>query len=76
MTTALGMVRAGLGIAVLPESAGVADNIPQVRKLAIVRPVLSRKVEIVRRKDRSLSPAALGLMAMVHECAQKLASAT
>lgn len=57
MSTAIGMVRAGLGVAVLPEVA--ANGQPRdVKCLPIVRPVLSRRIEIFEKKDRSLSPAA------------------
>ena len=58
MSTAVGMVRAGLGIAVLPEAAVGAEKIHEVRRLLISRPSLSRRIEIIRRKDRSLSSAA------------------
>ncbi|HTW81543.1 MAG TPA: LysR family transcriptional regulator [Terracidiphilus sp.] len=58
MSTAIGMVRAGLGIAVLPEAAVGAEKIHEVRRLLISRPSLSRRIEIIRRKDRSLSSAA------------------
>ncbi len=58
MTTAIGMVRAGLGIAILPESAATLENPGQMRCVFIARPTLSRKIEIIQRKDRSLSPAA------------------
>jgi LysR family carnitine catabolism transcriptional activator len=58
MTTAIGMVRAGLGIAILPESAATLENPGQMRCVLIARPTLSRKIEIIQRKDRSLSPAA------------------
>ena len=58
MSTAIGLVSAGLGIAVLPEAAAGLDRARDTRRLSISRPVLSRKVEILRRKDRSLSSAA------------------
>jgi LysR family transcriptional regulator, carnitine catabolism transcriptional activator len=58
MSTAIGLVRAGLGIAVLPEAAVGAEQVREVRRLLISRPSLSRRIEIIRRKDRSLSSAA------------------
>jgi LysR family transcriptional regulator, carnitine catabolism transcriptional activator len=58
MSTAIGLVRAGLGIAVLPEAAVGAEKVREVRRLLISRPSLSRRIEIIRRKDRSLSSAA------------------
>ena len=65
MTTAIGMVRAGLGIAILPESAVYLENAGEMRSLPIVRPTLSRKIEIIQRKDRSLSPAATRLVEII-----------
>ena len=58
MSTAIGLVRAGLGIAVLPEAAVGAEKVREIRRLIISRPSLSRRIEIIRRKDRSLSSAA------------------
>lgn len=58
MSTAVGLVRAGLGIAVLPEAAVGAERAREIRRLLISRPSLSRRIEIIRRKDRSLSSAA------------------
>jgi len=59
MATAIGMVRAGLGIAILPEVAEYGEGSSQTHRLAISKPVLSRKIEVIQRRDRSLSPAAL-----------------
>jgi LysR family transcriptional regulator, carnitine catabolism transcriptional activator len=58
MSTAISMVRAGLGIAVLPESASGTEIAKEIKVIAISKPVLSRRIEILVRKDRSLSPAA------------------
>lgn len=58
MSTAIGLATAGLGIAVLPEAAAQAEHTGDLRRLSISRPSLSRRVEIIRRKDRSLSSAA------------------
>ncbi|HEX3987673.1 MAG TPA: LysR substrate-binding domain-containing protein [Acidobacteriaceae bacterium] len=68
MSTAVSMVRAGLGIAVLPEFvAGSADS--GIRCLTINKPVLSRRIEIIQRKDRSLSPAAARMVEVLREVA-------
>ncbi len=58
MSTAIGLARAGLGIAILPETAANMDSARAIRTVAICKPSLSRKIEIIQRKDRSLSPAA------------------
>jgi DNA-binding transcriptional LysR family regulator len=57
MTTALGMVAAGLGVAILPEAA-MTSAPESVRRVAIRRPVLTRQIGILTRAGRSLSPAA------------------
>jgi len=69
MTTAIGMARAGLGIAVLPEFAGNAEDPTGMRCLTLSRPVLSRKIEVIERRDRSLSPAALKMVEVLRQCA-------
>ncbi len=69
MTTALGLVRAGLGVAVLPESAVTLENTAHIRRVAITRPVLSRRIDIIQRKDRTLSPAAGKLVEILHALA-------
>jgi LysR family transcriptional regulator, carnitine catabolism transcriptional activator len=58
MTTAISMVRAGLGIAILPEVAGGSGDSGDLRTVAISRPALSRRIEIIQKRDRTLSPAA------------------
>lgn len=57
MTTALGMAAAGLGVAVLPDAA-MHSAPPGVRRVAIRGPVLQRRIGIITRAGRSLSPAA------------------
>jgi DNA-binding transcriptional LysR family regulator len=66
MTTALGMVAAGLGVAILPEAA-MTSAPPSVRRIAIHRPVLTREVGILTRAGRSLPPAAQKLVEVLRE---------
>jgi DNA-binding transcriptional LysR family regulator len=58
MTTAIGMVVAGLGVAILPESATLLDPAAPVRTLVIREPSLTRQIALLTRAGRSLSPAA------------------
>jgi DNA-binding transcriptional LysR family regulator len=58
MSTAIGLVKAGLGIAILPEVVTDMDKSAETRCIAIGNPVLTRKIEIIQKKDKSLSPAA------------------
>jgi LysR family carnitine catabolism transcriptional activator len=63
MTTAIGMVQAGLGIAILPESAVERDARGLgLRALAIREPALTRQIGLLRRTERSFSPAAQRLI--------------
>jgi DNA-binding transcriptional LysR family regulator len=57
MTTAMGMVRAGLGVSILPASAA-QTACEGIRMLPIGTPGFTREIGIIRKKGRSLSPAA------------------
>jgi DNA-binding transcriptional LysR family regulator len=58
VTTALGLVEAGLGVAAIPSMAMPARNHPLLASVPLVDPVVTRKVGLIRRRGRSLSPAA------------------
>lgn len=55
--TALGMVRRGLGITILPETAADESRTDLVQ-VSICKPVLTRQICLLQRRDRTLSPAA------------------
>jgi DNA-binding transcriptional LysR family regulator len=67
MTTALGMVLAGLGIAVLPESALASLPAGDLRAIPIGPPAMIRQIGILTKKDRSLSPAAVRLVDTIRD---------
>lgn len=67
VSTAIGLVRAGLGIAVLPEASAHAEDAREIRCLSITRPALARKIDIIQRRDRSLSPAAERMIEVLRE---------
>lgn len=71
MSTVIAMVRAGLGIAILPEFANGGERLGKIRAIAIDGPRLSRKIEIIHRRDRSLSPAALKMVELIEQCAPR-----
>jgi LysR family transcriptional regulator, carnitine catabolism transcriptional activator len=71
MSTALGLVNAGLGVAILPEAATGVDSFPKTKRLPIQKPELSRKIDLIQKKDRSLSPAALKMVEIIKELAAK-----
>lgn len=58
LSTSLGMVEAGLGIAALPSLAMPAEDHPILVSRPLVDPVISRTLGLVRRRGSSLSPAA------------------
>jgi DNA-binding transcriptional LysR family regulator len=58
MSSAAGMVQAGLGIALLPASGFDARMDPQFKSRVIQAPGFSRSIAILKLKGRTLSPAA------------------
>ena len=58
MSTAVGMVRAGLGVSILPKSATDSASCDGVQVAVIRTPGLTRKISLIRKRNRSLSPAA------------------
>lgn len=71
MSTAISMVRAGLGIAILPEFAANVENSREIQTVGISKPILSRRIEIIQRKDRSLAPAASKMVELLKEFAAR-----
>jgi len=57
LSTALGLVSAGVGTAILPYSTIQEGTYPQVRLIALTGPVVKRTVILIRKKGVSLSPA-------------------
>jgi DNA-binding transcriptional LysR family regulator len=53
------LVEAGLGVAAVPSIAMPGADHPLLVSVPLVEPVVSRKVGLIRRKGRTLSPAAL-----------------
>jgi DNA-binding transcriptional LysR family regulator len=76
MSTAIGLVEAGIGVAILPESAFTADLARRVQIVAIREPVLRRDVAILMRAGRSRSPAAERLVATLRSAARGAQTAT
>jgi DNA-binding transcriptional LysR family regulator len=72
MSTAIGMVHAGLGIALLPESAVNSGPCGDLRVIPIQNRTLTRHIEVMLPKGRSASVAARALI----ECLRKLARTT
>ena len=58
MSTAVGLVRAGLGVCILPESVINVAVCDGVSVKPISTPKMVRSIDIIRKRNRSLSPAA------------------
>ncbi|HEX8190650.1 MAG TPA: LysR family transcriptional regulator [Pyrinomonadaceae bacterium] len=58
MTTAAGMVRAGLGVTILPTAALEMGDLSGLRSRLIKNPELTREIGVIQKVGRSLSPAA------------------
>ncbi|MCW5665160.1 MAG: LysR family transcriptional regulator [Piscinibacter sp.] len=58
VTTQLGLVEAGLGVAAVPSLAMPGKDHPLLVSVPLVDPVVTRRVGLIRRKGRTLSPAA------------------
>ena len=71
VTTTLGMVEAGLGVAAVPSIAMPGADHPLLVSVALYDPVITRKIGLIRRKGRSLSPAAQQLYAFSSEMKAK-----
>ena len=67
VTTTLGLVEAGLGVAAVPSMAMPAPDHPLLVSVPLVDPVVTRKVGLIRRRGRSLSPAAQQLYDLFSE---------
>jgi DNA-binding transcriptional LysR family regulator len=62
--TAINLVAAGVGCAILPASTFENGDRPQVVKIPLTGPVVKRRVTLLRRKPASLSPAAAAFHAL------------
>ncbi|MDE2371008.1 MAG: LysR family transcriptional regulator [Burkholderiales bacterium] len=58
VTTMLGLVEAGLGVAAVPSLAMPAADHPLLVSVPLADPVVTRRVGLIRRRGRTLSPAA------------------
>jgi DNA-binding transcriptional LysR family regulator len=67
VTTLLGLVEAGLGVAAVPSMAMPGADHPLLVSVPLNEPVVTRRVGLIRRKGRSLSPSAQQLYDLVME---------
>lgn len=67
VTTTLGLVEAGLGIAAVPSIAMPGPDHPLLVSVPLTDPVVTRKIGLIRRKSRALTPAAQQLYDFLSE---------
>lgn len=65
LSTAVALVASGAGLTALPASAVAGSAGQSVATVPLVEPSLTRRIGLLRRRDRSLSPAARDLMEQV-----------
>ncbi|WP_236235825.1 LysR family transcriptional regulator [Pseudomonas faucium] len=65
VTTMIGLVEAGLGVAAVPAMAMPAADHPILTSVALVEPQVLRSVGLIKRRGRTLTPAALALERLV-----------
>jgi DNA-binding transcriptional LysR family regulator len=65
MSTVLALVRQGLGISVLPESA--ADSLEGLKRINIEHPGVNREIGLISRSGMGLSPAAQRCFDLLHD---------
>ncbi|OIR07061.1 HTH-type transcriptional activator CmpR [mine drainage metagenome] len=65
LTTVIGMVDAGLGVAVLPSYASPITRSYDIQIRKLVKPAIRREMSFITRQGRTLSPAAESLKAFL-----------
>jgi DNA-binding transcriptional LysR family regulator len=67
VTTMIGLVEAGLGVAAVPLMAMPAADHPILTRVPLTDPQVMRSVGLIKRRGRTLTPAALELERLVVE---------
>ncbi|ABD71186.1 transcriptional regulator, LysR family [Rhodoferax ferrireducens T118] len=74
-TTMIGLVEAGLGVAVVPAMAMPAADHPLLVSVPLVDPVVKRKMGLIKRRSSVLTPAAQQLYGLCAEMQTAISSA-
>lgn len=67
MATAVAMVEAGLGLAILPEYAGAFARLFAIAAVPLVDPVVTREIAFISRKGRSLTEATQSFLEVLRD---------
>jgi DNA-binding transcriptional LysR family regulator len=70
LSTVVGMVDAGLGVAVLPSYASSITRAYKIEVKKMVKPAIRREISFITRQGRTLSPAAESLKTFIRACAK------
>ena len=73
LATVHGMLECDLGISVLPQLALPIEGHPKLVSRPLERPRVGRRIRILRRKDRPISPTAEALLAVLRDTAAQCA---
>jgi len=76
VTTMLGLVEVGLGVAAVPSMAMPGIDHPILTSVPLVEPVVKRRVGILKRRGRPLTPAAEALHRMIIEAKRGTATSS
>ena len=66
-TTMIGLVEAGLGVAVVPSLTMPAADHPLLVSVPLIEPVITRKMGLIKRRSSVLTPAAQQLYNLCSE---------
>lgn len=67
VTTMIGLVEAGLGVAAIPSTAMPGTTHPVLVGVPLVEPQVMRNVGLIKRRGRTLTPAAIELEQLIRE---------
>ena len=70
LSTVVGMVDAGLGVAVLPSYASPMTRVYKIEVKKMVKPAIRREISFITRQGRTLSPAAESFKTFIRACAK------
>lgn len=71
MPTLLSLVRAGFGVGILPEHADAMGAFPDLVKIPIGKPQLTRRIQIITRKGRNPSPSVQKMLEILRDVTSK-----
>jgi DNA-binding transcriptional LysR family regulator len=70
-STLLGLAEAGLGVAILPESAVTGGDERRIRVIELQNPAIVRDIGIIQRRGEALAPAAMELSKVLRRTMSK-----